>query len=137
VNANDLTIPNSLLADPSLRPTAKLIFARLMKDAGGGKLVFISRFALAGDLGLSVQATQRALAALEVAGWIVRAVSDYAPGLPRGYRVLTGDLRDAHLGAVAPSNVTKASPRRLNQLNLFDTSIEKKESSPSPRSARI
>lgn len=116
----DLMIPAAILADRGLRPAAKLVLAHLLRLARSGGLVFVSRYALAQESGLSTSAVESALAGLEAAGRILREVSDGGRGRPCGYRILGGTLRFAGPRVVPASEGTGMSTKRVTQLNLFD-----------------
>ena len=120
MTSENLLIPATVLADADLRPAAKLVLARLVDLARGGGLVFISRSALAGELGLRTRAVKGALRALEAGGWIVREVSHGGRGRPQGYRVLGAAPRLATLRAVPAGDEAKLHPPKVRQPTLFD-----------------
>jgi DNA-binding Lrp family transcriptional regulator len=115
-----LLIPAGILPETALQPSAKLVLARLMALARAGGLVFRSRRAIAGDLGLSTRAVERALRALEAAGRIALEVSHGGRGRPRGYRVMGAAPRLANLRTGPAADEGPLPPGRPVQLSLFE-----------------
>jgi len=121
MNPEGLSIPVALLADTALRPAAKLVLGRLMQLARGGGLAFVSQSQLAGELGVSEEAAERALRALRAKGRIALVVSQAGRGQARGYRVAGIAPRFTALGPTQDGEQEAEGPRRATQLLLFDS----------------
>ena len=128
MNVQSLLIPAGVLADPDLRPTAKLVLARLLKRARGGGLVFVSRADLGRDLNMRERTVESGLRELQRRRLIIREVSHGGRGRPRGWRVLGAALRLVGLRAVPAGDEARLYPPTVRQLTLFDlTNVDKQE----------
>lgn len=123
MDSEDLVICAAVLADVGLRPSAKLVLARLAGLVRGAGLVFVSQRALSAFLGLSEKEVEGALRELEAGGRIVVEVSHAGRARPKGYRVLRPAAPGlAALRAVPAEDPPAVAPANPVQLTLFDDS---------------
>ena len=132
----DLVIPAAVLADGALSPAAKLVYGRLLFLARAGGLVFMSRFALAGQVGISEKAAESALAALERRRYVVCEVSEGGRNRPRGYRVRGTASKLAMLPPVPAKPEPRRTAAQVRQLTLFDTTLGSDGGGTSPGDCR-